>query len=295
MSDAAYDYIKDLLGRHKQMYSEQLGLQLENGSADVVFQWMCAAVLFGSATVDPTSLNAAKALFANGWTSAEKMAASTEEERSRLLFEAGYRKACEGKAKFFGAIVQHVLEQYGGDLNGIREATNRKVPQERKLLNSLKGVGDVTIDIFFNEVQLLWVELIPFASSKAMEISSRLGLGRTPEQLYNYLTTVFIRLHSDGDKRSIELLKDISNIDTFFVRVVSALCQEAAMDNNNKDNNKRSTRNRKNVSTKLTAKSSPSIYQWQEESSGSDLTVEPTGTAFQEGLEPLQKRFRISV
>eukprot|EP00742_Colponemidia_sp_Colp-10_P018486 GILJ01021356.1.p1 GENE.GILJ01021356.1~~GILJ01021356.1.p1 ORF type:complete len:256 (-),score=54.85 GILJ01021356.1:35-802(-) len=255
---------------------------------------MCAAVLFGSATVDPTSLNAAKALFANGWTSAEKMAASTEEERSKLLFEAGYRKACESKAKFFGDIVRHVLDEYGGDLNGIREATNRKVPLERKLLNSLKGVGDVTIDIFFNEVQLLWSELIPFASSKVMEISSRLGLGRTPEQLYNYLTTVFIRLHSDGDKRSIELLTDIHNMDAFFVRVVSALCQEAAMENNNKDN-KRSTRNRKNVSTKLTAKSSPSIYQWQEESSGSDLTVDSTGTAFQEGLEPLQKRFRISV
>jgi hypothetical protein len=44
-------------------------------------------------------------------------------------------------------------------------------------------MGDVGVDIFFREAQLVWEELYPFADRRTRQAAARLGLSSEPESL----------------------------------------------------------------------------------------------------------------
>ncbi len=55
--------------------------------------------------------------------------------------------------------------------------------RERALLKECKGIGEVGVDIFMREAQIVWPELYPFADRKAREAASKLGLDDDPHAL----------------------------------------------------------------------------------------------------------------
>jgi hypothetical protein len=175
--------VRILVNRHGRLYSEVLGLDLRPGSASVLFQWLCASLLLGGRIRATAAQQAAEALLRQSWTTAERMAASTWEERTRLLNRSGYARYDESTSRRLGDMAQMLLDRYGGDLCNLREAAHRAPQEERRLLKEFKGVGDVRVDIFFREVQLVWDELYPFADRRAVHAASDLGLGNDAETL----------------------------------------------------------------------------------------------------------------
>jgi endonuclease III len=175
--------VETLLNRHGRLYSEAVGLDLRPGSPSVLFQWLCAALLLGGRIRAKAAEQAAAALLRQGWTTAEKMVASTWEERTRLLNRAGYARYDESTSTRLGGMAQMLLDRYGGDLRNLREAAHRDPQEERRLLKEFKGIGDVRVDIFFREIQLVWDELYPFADGRALHAASDLGLGSDAETL----------------------------------------------------------------------------------------------------------------
>jgi len=175
--------VQVLLKRHGRLYSEALGLDLRPGSASVLFQWLCASLLLGGRIRATAAQQAAEALLRQGWTTAERMAASTWEERTRLLNRSGYARYDESTSRRLGDMAQLLLDRYGGDLCNLREAAHRDPQEERSLLKEFKGIGDVRVDIFFREVQLVWDELYPFADRRALHAASDLGLGSDAQTL----------------------------------------------------------------------------------------------------------------
>jgi hypothetical protein len=81
-----------LLERHGLTYAEELGIKLERGTPSVLFRWLCASILLSARIGAGVAMQAARGLAEHGWTTAEKMAAATWEQRTRTLNQAGYAR-----------------------------------------------------------------------------------------------------------------------------------------------------------------------------------------------------------
>jgi endonuclease III len=167
---------KALLERHGRTYAEELGINLTTGSPSALFQLLCAAILFSARIGAGQAVKAARAMFDQGWTTAEKLAAATWKERVRVLNQHGYARYDERTASMLGDACELLLDRYQGDLRKLREAAGRDPDQERKLLKEVKGIGEVGADIFFREAQVVWEELFPFADRRALDAAEQLGL-----------------------------------------------------------------------------------------------------------------------
>jgi len=193
--------IDALLERHGKTYAAELGIDLGKGTPSVLFRWLCASILLSARISAGLAMHAARALGDQGWTTAQKMAAATWEQRTRTLNEAGYARYDESTSRMLGDTAELLVERYGGDLRRLREAAERDAGRERALLKQCKGLGDVGVSIFFREVQLAWDELYPFADKRALDAAQRLGLGsdaqalakQVPKQEFPRLVAALVR------------------------------------------------------------------------------------------------------
>jgi hypothetical protein len=132
--------------------------------------------------------------------------------RIEALTEGGYTRYRERTASMLGDLSEFLLDRYDGDLRRLREAAERDPSAERRLLTQLKGLGDVGVDIFFREVQVVRDELVPFADSRALAAASTLQLPDDPSRLYRLvdgptafarLTAALVRTELAGDHEEI--------------------------------------------------------------------------------------------
>lgn len=168
--------VEALLERHGRTYASELGIDLERNTPSVLYRWLCAATLLSARISADAAMQAAQALAEQGWTTAQKMADATWEQRTRTLNQAGYARYDESTSRMLGDTAQMLLDRYGGDLRELRAAAERDPERERALLKECKGIGKVGADIFCREAQIAWHELFPFADRRALEAASRLGL-----------------------------------------------------------------------------------------------------------------------
>jgi hypothetical protein len=183
MAAAKDRLIAALLERHGRTYADELGLDLARNTPSVLFRWVCAAILLSARISSDIAMGAARALAEQGWTTAERMAGSSWEQRTRTLNHSGYARYDERTSRMLGDTASLLVEEYKGDLRKLREAAERDPRQERRLLKRFKGLGDLGVDIFFREAQIAWDELYPFADERALKAAGELGLGRSTKEL----------------------------------------------------------------------------------------------------------------
>jgi hypothetical protein len=165
-----------LLKLHGTRFSSELGIDLERNLPGELFRWLVACILFSARISSEKAKAAARALFERGWTTPEKMAGTTREDRVRVLNRAGYARYEESTARMLGETCAMVTYRYGGDLRRLRDAAARDPAKERRLLAEFKGLGETGADIFFREAQLAWEEIHPFADRRAVEAAALLAL-----------------------------------------------------------------------------------------------------------------------
>jgi hypothetical protein len=207
------EIVSRLLDQHGQTYAEELGIKLESGSPSALFQWLCASVLYSARIGSQIAAQAFRNLKRRGWRTARGMAGSTWDQRVTELNQAGYARYQERTATMLGDLSEFVLERWQGDLRKLREEAERGPRQERILLKEVKGLGDVGVDIFFREVQLIWPEVAPFADRRALRTSQRLGLGGSAQELrrlvdadaeFTRLVAALVRAGFEGDIQEIK-------------------------------------------------------------------------------------------
>jgi endonuclease III len=174
---------RELLDRHGRTYAEELRINLARETPSALFKLLVAATLFSARIGARQGSKAAAALFREGWTTARKLADATWEQRVRVLNQNGYARYDERTSTMLGQASELLLERYGGDLRKLREEAGRDPARERSLLRQLKGMGNVGVDIFFREAQVVWDELYPFADERALGEARRLGLPGDPKAL----------------------------------------------------------------------------------------------------------------
>lgn len=169
--------VKAILDRTPESLAGELGIDVVRNTPAPLFQWLIASLLFSARISADIAQRAAKALFAEGWRTPQKMAATSWKKRVTILNRSGYARYDESTSRYIGTSTQLLIDTYNGDLRRLRDAANRDPETERQLIKQFKGIGDVGCDIFFREVQLVWDELYPFADRKALDAADKLGLG----------------------------------------------------------------------------------------------------------------------
>lgn len=211
-SERAKRIVAALLAKHGRTYCDELGIDIARGTPSALFRWLCATMLFSARITAKTAVAAAKALTEHGWTTAQKMAASTWEDRTHMLNASGYARYDESTSRKLGAAAAYLLSQYGGDLRRLRERAGRNPAAEHALIQEFKGIGPVGADIFCREMQAIWEELYPFADAVALETAKRLNLGSSAEELaalvsrkdFPRFIAALVRTHLAGDEEEVE-------------------------------------------------------------------------------------------
>jgi hypothetical protein len=199
------DLAHAVLVHYPHTYGEQLGIHSLKTPSQL-FKLLVMALLMSARIRAGVGLNAAKALFAEGWTTARTMANSSWTERVHTLNQSGYARYDERTATMLADTATLLLDRYRGDLRRLRAAAGADPEVERALLKECKGIGDVGVDIFFREAQRSWSELFPFADSRALRAAERLGLGSDATALlrlvdrhdFARLVTGLVRTDLDG-------------------------------------------------------------------------------------------------
>ena len=148
-----------------------------------LFKLLVLALLMSARIRASVAVAATRALFAAGWTTPRKMAASTWEQRTGTLNKSGYARYDERTSTMIADTTQLLLDDYGGDLRRLRAAARKDPVEERALLTRFKGVGDIGVDIFFRDAQRVWPELRPFADQRALTGAQQLGHGTSARDL----------------------------------------------------------------------------------------------------------------
>ncbi len=181
--------VRDLLGRLGKTYSAEVGFDPTTNRPAPLFKLLALALLLSARIPASASTRAMRALLDEGWTTPEKMARSTWEQRTRVLNRSGYARYDESTSRMLGATTELLLERWNGDLRRLRDDADRTPAGERSRLSEFKGIGDVGVSIFFREVQPAWTELMPYVDERAARAATSLGLPADPLALRDLVAT----------------------------------------------------------------------------------------------------------
>lgn len=173
------DVASDVIARFGRSYADEAGIALRNAPTPL-FQLLCFALLASARIRANIAAQAARELFANGWTTPHKLLDSTWERRAKVLNEAGYARYDERTSTMLADTSRLLVDRWDGDLRRMRAEANRDPTRERELLQEFKGIGPVGADIFSREVQAVWPECYPTVDDRALRAARRLGLGNDP-------------------------------------------------------------------------------------------------------------------
>ncbi|OOQ83211.1 hypothetical protein PEBR_36336 [Penicillium brasilianum] len=117
----------------------------------------------------------------------DKLSATSWDERTDLLRQAGYNRYREQCATNLGNLSHLVLAKYDGDLNNLLQAAHEDREQVRARIKEIKGIGDLGVELFLDNVQSVWPSMAPFVDSRSVPTAEEIGLGNDVEAIYSHL------------------------------------------------------------------------------------------------------------
>lgn len=169
------DLARTLLERHGQTYAEESGIRMRD-TPQPLYQALVLAHLLSARIRASVAVASARALFDAGLRSPRRMADATWQDRVDALGAGGYRRYDERTSTQLGDAAELLLEEYGGDLRRMRDASGGDLEELRGALRKVPGLGSAGSDIFLREVQGVWREISPYLDGKAVQGAERLGL-----------------------------------------------------------------------------------------------------------------------
>ena len=173
--------VLDAYGR--RTFAEELGIGLHPPTPQSLFELLCFSLLSGVRFHAEIAVLAVGALKRNNWTTPQDLLGSTREGRASEFQRAGMHRFSLEAAEMLEDSARMLLDNYGGDLNVLRERAGRDREKERALLSELRGMGDYSVSTFFREAQAAWEELFPFIDELQLKVAAELGLPPDAEAL----------------------------------------------------------------------------------------------------------------
>ncbi|MFN2556629.1 MAG: hypothetical protein ABR592_07110, partial [Nitriliruptorales bacterium] len=174
--------VRELLDMHGRGFAGEMGIRVTNNPARL-FGLLVLSILSVPEIDARKAASSARALLDRGWTTAQEIAVSDEEERAQTLKSDDYPGDAEDVARLIGDCAEVLAERYEGDLRMVRNEAEGDREWLRDLLLGLPGMSDAGVDVFLRDVQAIWQEIAPFADARALAAAKRLELASSAEEL----------------------------------------------------------------------------------------------------------------
>ncbi|KAH2013322.1 hypothetical protein KXV97_007584 [Aspergillus fumigatus] len=156
-------------------------------SPETVLAMVLDAMLKSRPISHDLSQRAVTELIDEGYHDIKKLGESSWEERTMVLKDGGYNRYREQGATNLGDLADFVNGQYDGDLNNLLKKAGNDRKRTRDLIKGIKGLGDLGVDIFLNNVQCVWPSMAPFLDARSLKTAEELGIGTDLEAIYESL------------------------------------------------------------------------------------------------------------
>ena len=174
-----------ILSAHGVLPLQDLGLDKPNeATPETILALVLHAMLTSARISHQLAYKSVKAVIDAGYHNLETLKKSTWEERTEVLTEGGYTRYREKTATALGELAEFIEREYKGDLNNLLKRANSSPAKVHKLLQEIKGIGKVGVDIFFDTAQMVWPSLAPFIDPRSLDTAERCGLGRDVDAIW---------------------------------------------------------------------------------------------------------------
>ncbi|KAJ5587225.1 uncharacterized protein N7459_002990 [Penicillium hispanicum] len=126
-------------------------------------------------------------LIEEGYHEIDTLSRSTWEERTAVLREGGYNRYREQCATNLGDLGELVNIKYDGDLNNMLKDAQGERGEIRSAMKEIRGVGDLAVELFFNNVQSIWPSVAPFVDPRSLKTAEEIGIGTDLDAIYGAL------------------------------------------------------------------------------------------------------------
>jgi endonuclease III len=174
--------VKVLLDRYGHTYAEDAGIRLADKPAPL-YQLLVLATLLSARITADIAVQAARELFAAGYTTPKAMREASWQDRVDALGRGHYRRYDERTATMLGDGAVLLGERWRGDLRRLRDEADGQATRIRTLLQEFPGIGPSGADIFLREVQAVWPSVAPYLDDRVIAAARKLGLPADPGQL----------------------------------------------------------------------------------------------------------------
>ena len=170
----------DQLKRSK-LYSEELGIKLNERKDDEIFKWFLASILFGARISETIAKNTYKTFEKYRLLTPRKILdAGWAFLVNPIMREGGYVRYDGKTSTQVLKNCETLLKKYNGSLNELHEKVKDSNDLENRLLE-FYGIGLITVNIFLRELRPFWKKADPKVLSVVKRRANRLGIS-----LYDY-------------------------------------------------------------------------------------------------------------
>jgi endonuclease III len=175
------------------LYSEELGIDLGQGTDDAYFRWFLASLLFGARISETTAKNTYRVFIRHGLTTPAKIVdAGWDFLVSTVMREGGYVRYDGRKSTQVLRDCETLIESYGGSPRRLHDCACDPRDLEDKLL-TFYGVGPVTVNIFLRELRPFWAKAAPDPLPAVDRIAKETGVNLAR---YDQKSLVFARVEA---------------------------------------------------------------------------------------------------
>ncbi|UCG93064.1 MAG: hypothetical protein JSV97_05000 [candidate division WOR-3 bacterium] len=185
--------VRKLIAEHGTLYSEQLGIRLKTKTEQELFKWFLASVLFGKRIGENIAMKTYREFERARILTPKKILEAGWDRLVELLDTGGYVRYDFSTATRLLQLSKELLERFGErPLTAIHEIV-RDNNELELALQSLKGIGPVTTNIFLRELRPVWKKADPDPMPVVKKIAQKLGIDL---ESMNRKTEKFTRLEA---------------------------------------------------------------------------------------------------
>ena len=135
----------------KNISAADLNIQMGKDDEHALFKWLIASFLMGKRIRSEAAANAYRVIVEkNQRDTPRKLAACTHSQLVKMLGEGGYARYDESTAERLTKLSKKLMDEYGGKVGNIREASEDRADFEKHLAD-FEGIGPKTVEIFMRD------------------------------------------------------------------------------------------------------------------------------------------------
>ena len=185
--------IKKLISQFGYLYSTGLGINVKNKNEKEIFKWFLASILFRKRISGNIALKTYREFEKAGILCPSEILKAGWDRLVQALDAGGYVRYDFSTATKLLEISKSLLDKYGENpLTKIHEIARDKKELE-SILQSFKGIGPVTTNIFLRELRTVWKKADPEPSPIVRKLARehKINLNK-----FNRKTEKFIKLEA---------------------------------------------------------------------------------------------------